>query len=120
MEPCIANVHLHLVSVKFPANDDIGGWTVWSLEFAISVFVVACPCGIGLAAPTALFVGIGIAEKYGILPRGGGEAFGAQVDVVVFDKTGTLTEGGAPRITDTTFVIPECQLIAIQIASGFG
>ncbi|KAK9342673.1 hypothetical protein V1522DRAFT_415410 [Lipomyces starkeyi] len=97
---------------------DIGGWTVWSLEFAISVFVVACPCGIGLAAPTALFVGTGIAAKYGILPRGGGEAFqeGAQVDVVVFDKTGTLTEGGAPRITDMAFVIPECRPIAIQIA----
>ncbi|KAJ8102971.1 hypothetical protein POJ06DRAFT_299255 [Lipomyces tetrasporus] len=97
---------------------DIGGWPVWSLEFAISVFVVACPCGIGLAAPTALFVGTGIAAKYGILPRGGGEAFqeGAQVDVVVFDKTGTLTEGGAPKITDTMYLLEECKPVAIQIA----
>ncbi|KAK9240244.1 hypothetical protein V1525DRAFT_370438 [Lipomyces kononenkoae] len=97
---------------------DIGGWTVWSLEFAISVFVVACPCGIGLAAPTAMFVGTGIAAKHGILPRGGGEAFqeGSQVDVVVFDKTGTLTEGSTPKITDTAYLLEECKPIAIQIA----
>ncbi|KAK9367213.1 hypothetical protein V1509DRAFT_627326 [Lipomyces kononenkoae] len=97
---------------------DIGGWPVWSLEFAISVFVVACPCGIGLAAPTAMFVGTGIAAKYGILPRGGGEAFqeGSQVDVVVFDKTGTLTEGSTPKITDTAYLLEDCKPIAIQIA----
>ena len=75
---------------------------VWSLEFAIAVFVVACPCGIGLAAPTALLVGSGLAAKHGILVRGGGEAFqeAAQLDLVVFDKTGTLTEGGDPRVVD--------------------
>jgi Cu+-exporting ATPase len=73
------------------------------LEFAIAVFVVACPCGIALAAPTALFVGCGLAAKYGILARGGGEAFQevSQLDVIVFDKTGTLTEGGQPEVTDT-------------------
>ncbi|KIJ20002.1 hypothetical protein PAXINDRAFT_126360, partial [Paxillus involutus ATCC 200175] len=81
---------------------EVGGWVVWSLEFAIAVFVVACPCGIGLAAPTALLVGSGLAAKYGILARGGGEAFQemAQLDVVVFDKTGTLTEGGQPQVSD--------------------
>lgn len=75
---------------------------VWSLEFAIAVFVVACPCGIGLAAPTALLVGSGLAAKFGILARGGGEAFQgmAQVDIVVFDKTGTLTEGGDATVSD--------------------
>jgi len=64
--------------------------------------VVACPCGIGLAAPTALLVGSGLAAKFGILVRGGGEAFQemAQVDIVVFDKTGTLTEGGEPTVSD--------------------
>lgn len=79
-----------------------GGWGFWSLEFAIAVFVVACPCGIGLAAPTALFVGIGLAAKHGILVRGGGEAFqeASNVDMVVFDKTGTLTEGGDLKVTD--------------------
>ncbi|KLO08815.1 heavy metal translocatin, partial [Schizopora paradoxa] len=80
----------------------VGGWAVWAMEFAIAVFVVACPCGIGLAAPTALLVGSGLAAKFGILVRGGGEAFqeAAQLDIVVFDKTGTLTQGGEPRITN--------------------
>ncbi|KAJ7179210.1 heavy metal translocatin [Mycena filopes] len=84
---------------------EIGGWTVWSLEFAIAVFVVACPCGIALAAPTALLVGSGLAAKYGILARGGGEAFQEmeRVDVVVFDKTGTLTVGEEPRVSDCEF-----------------
>ena len=90
-----------VLSSKYLA-DQQGGWAFWSLEFAIAVFVVACPCGIGLAAPTALFVGGGLAAKHGILVRGGGEAFqeASKVDVVVFDKTGTLTEGGDLKVTD--------------------
>lgn len=82
---------------------DEGGWVIWSLQFAIAVFVVACPCGIGLAAPTACYVGSGLAAKYGILVQGGGEAFqeASLVDCVVFDKTGTLTQGGDPRVTDS-------------------
>ncbi|PSR97399.1 ATPase, P type cation/copper-transporter [Coniella lustricola] len=83
-----------------------GGWVAFSLQFAIAVFVVACPCGLGLAAPTAIFVGGGLAAKHGILAKGGGEAFekASRVDCVVFDKTGTLTEGGLPSITDSTFL----------------
>lgn len=84
-----------------------GGWAFWSLEFAIAVFVVACPCGIGLAAPTALFVGGGLAAKNGILVRGGGEAFqeASNVDIVVFDKTGTLTEGDNLRVIDHEMLV---------------
>jgi heavy metal translocating P-type ATPase len=83
-------------------NDGSGGWSLWSLRFAIAVFVIACPCGIGLAAPTALFVGGGLAAKYGILVKGGGEAFqeASSLDCIVFDKTGTLTQGGDPAVTD--------------------
>ena len=82
-----------------------GGWPFWSLEFAIAVFVVACPCGIGLAAPTALFVGGGLAATHGILVQGGGEAFqeASKLDTIVFDKTGTLTEGQM-RVTDFELV----------------
>ncbi|WPG98649.1 Hypothetical protein R9X50_00144200 [Acrodontium crateriforme] len=79
-----------------------GGWVAWSLQFAIAVFVVACPCGLALAAPTAIFVGVGLAARHGILAKSGGEAFekASKVDCVVFDKTGTLTMGGEPAITD--------------------
>jgi len=82
---------------------DEGGWVIWSLQFAIAVFVIACPCGIGLAAPTACYVGSGLAAKYGILVQGGGEAFqeASLVDCVVFDKTGTLTMGGDPKVTES-------------------
>lgn len=94
---------------------DVGGWTVWSLEFAIAVFVVACPCGIGLAAPTALFVGSGLAAKNGILAKGGGVAFqdGANVNIVCFDKTGTLTKG---ELTITDFHFPDKSSIAKTFA----
>jgi len=94
------------LSGVLPASEltnTVGGWPAWSLEFAIAVFIIACPCGIGLAAPTALLVGSGLAAKYGILVRGGGEAFqdASRIDVMVFDKTGTLTEGSEPKVTDT-------------------
>ncbi|TGZ82591.1 heavy metal translocatin [Ascodesmis nigricans] len=78
-----------------------GGWYFWSLSFAIAVFVVACPCGIGLAAPCAMHVGSSLAARNGILAKGGGEAFqeAARLDVVVFDKTGTLTLGVEPVVS---------------------
>lgn len=83
-------------------DSDIGGWPFWSLQFSIAVFVVACPCGIGLAAPTALFVGGGLAAKHGVLVKGGGEAFqeASMLDCVVFDKTGTLTQGTEPAVAE--------------------
>ena len=97
---------------------DEGGWVFWSLQFAIAVFVVACPCGIGLAAPTACYVGSGLAAKYGILVQGGGEAFqeASLVDCVVFDKTGTLTEGGEPKVTDSEIFV-EDRIKTLAIAS---
>ncbi|KAJ5924711.1 hypothetical protein N7466_008898 [Penicillium verhagenii] len=84
-----------------------GGWTFWSLEFAIAVFVVACPCGLALAAPTALFVGGGLAAKHGILVKGGGEAFqeASRLNAIIFDKTGTLTEGGSLKVSDHEVLI---------------
>ncbi|KAF3001414.1 hypothetical protein E8E13_007417 [Curvularia kusanoi] len=90
-------------------DEEAGGWALWSLRFAIAVFVIACPCGIGLAAPTALFVGGGLAAKHGILVRGGGEAFqeASSLDCIVFDKTGTLTEGGNPAVTAHHFTNKE-------------
>lgn len=87
-------------------KDGDTNWAVWSLQFAIAVFVVACPCGLALAAPTAIFVGGGLAAQHGILARGGGEAFekASQLDCIVFDKTGTLTMGGNPTVTEYEFL----------------
>lgn len=97
-----------------------GGWTFWALQFAISVFVVACPCGLALAAPTALFVGGGLAAKNGILVKGGGEAFqeASRLNAIVFDKTGTLTEGGSLKVSDheTLSKDPELYQVALGVA----
>ncbi len=74
---------------------------VLALLAAIAVLVIACPCALGLATPTALMVGSGIGAERGILIRSG-EAIQTfkDVKVMVLDKTGTITRG-EPRLTDT-------------------
>ncbi|MGE0294685.1 MAG: heavy metal translocating P-type ATPase [Hyphomonadaceae bacterium] len=88
---------------------------------AVAVMVIACPCSLGLATPTALMVGTGAAAKAGILIRDP-EALEVvhKLDTVVLDKTGTVTEG-KPAVTEIlTTGISESELLALTAAAQTG
>jgi Cu+-exporting ATPase len=74
---------------------------------AVAVLLIACPCSLGLATPTAMMVGTGVGARRGILIKNG-EALerGSKIDVVMLDKTGTLTEG-RPKVTDVIALAPK-------------
>ena len=90
---------------------------LFSLTVLISILVVACPCALGLATPTAVTVGIGRGAELGVLVRNG-EALevSKNLTTVAFDKTGTLTRG-KPDVTDiVAFGMPEDRLLAVAAA----
>ena len=84
-----------------------------ALGVGIAVLVIACPCALGLATPTALMVGSGMGARRGILIRKG-EAIQTMKEVkfVVFDKTGTITKG-KPEVTNVHSIVKENYLLEI-------
>ena len=92
----------------------LGASLLFSLTCLISILVVACPCALGLATPTAVTVGVGRAAEFGILIKNGDTLENAgQIDVAAFDKTGTITEG-KPEVDDIlAYGIGEDELIKL-------
>ena len=92
----------------------LGATAVEAMLFAVAVVVIACPCALGLATPTALMVGTARSAKMGVLIKNG-EVLQevSKLDTVVFDKTGTITVG-KPEVTD---VIGDKELVLKVAAS---
>lgn len=90
-----------------------------ALAHAIAVVLIACPCSLGLATPTAIMAGTGAAARRGIFIRNGlALETGARVDTVVFDKTGTVTEG-RPAVVDwhNRSTLPDAALLGLIAAT---
>jgi Cu+-exporting ATPase len=103
---------------------DGGSDSQWitAMRAAVAVLVIACPCALGLATPTAIMVGTGLGAERGILIKNAEVLERTRtLDVIVLDKTGTLTEG-RPQVTDVipTRLLPEGALLTLVAAAEQG
>ena len=90
----------------------------FALTIFISVLVIACPCALGLATPTAIMVGTGRGAESGILIKSGEALEGAhRVDMVILDKTGTVTEG-KPAVTDVKSFENLAENVLLRLAAA--
>jgi Cu+-exporting ATPase len=95
----------------------LGETLLFALTSLISVLVIACPCALGLASPTAVTVGIGRGAEFGVLIKNG-EALevSEKITTIIFDKTGTLTKG-KPEVTDIYSIGMEDKTLLKMVAS---
>lgn len=114
--PTVMTIALLAAIAWYIVNQDVA----FSITIFVSVLVIACPCALGLATPTAIMVGTGKAAQLGVFIKSG-EALEetCHIDTIVFDKTGTLTKG-KPVVTDILSSMREEELLGLAASIEAG